>query len=213
MLMRRMTMFTVFVTVFMMMFASLASAAAPDYQKLGFPTVVAEQTIEPDQAATIAYGTVKIDVPAGTFSNPVKFQVVEGPLADFQAKAPLNETVLMDFAFRVTDAKTNELVGSFQKPVVFHYTDAKINTNSKYYDTLPDGTFVLNKVPAKIEGNTLSHPIKGAGVGWAVTSPAVPVQNATSPVTGLSLLPWITAGATIMAIGSVVIVRARRSTN
>lgn len=210
--MKRFSITGLIAALMMTLFASVASAAAPDFQKLGFPTVVAEKEITPGQAATVTYGSVKIEIPADAFTAPVKFQVVEGPLADFQAKAPANETVLMNFAFRVSDKATNELVAKFNKPVMFAYTDAKINANSKYYDTTVDGQMVVNKVPAKIEGTTLSHPIAGAGVGWAVTSPAVPVNNATSPVTGLSVAPWAVGGFVMIIGAAAVWFVARRRT-
>ncbi|QED46600.1 hypothetical protein [Cytobacillus dafuensis] len=188
-------------------------ATVPDFQKLGFPNVVAEKTIEPNKATSIEYGNVKIDIPEGTFKNTVKFQVLEGPLADFQKNAPNGETALMNFAFKVTDLTTNELVGKFEKAVMFSYTDDKINANSKYYDTLVDGTFSLNKVPAKIEGTTLSHPIKGAPVGWAVTSLNTPVKNATSPVTGMNVIPWVLGGTALLLAGISLPLLARRRMN
>lgn len=202
--MKRVSILSLIAAFVMTMFASFASAAAPDFQKLGFPNVVAEKEITPGQASSITYGSVKIDIPADAFTAPVKFQVIEGANADFQAKAPANETVLMNFAFKVTDKATNELVAKFNKPVMFFYTDAKINANSKYYDTTVDGQMVVNKVPAKIEGTTLSHPIAGAGVGWAVTSPAAAVKNATSPVTGIAAAPWM-AGGFVMIIGAAAV--------
>ncbi|GIP33295.1 hypothetical protein [Paenibacillus sp. J2TS4] len=192
------------------LFATAAMAAVPDFEQLGFPTVAAEQTIEAGQAATISYGSVKIEIPEGTFANSVKFQVLEGPLADFQAKAPEGETVLIDFAFKVTDTTTNELIGKFNTPVTFSFTSPSIGEESKYYDTAEDGTFTLNKVPAKIEGNTLSHPIAGAPVGWAVTSPAVSVDKATSPVTGINLYPWAAVGIIFLLAGAFVYFLSRR---
>lgn len=190
--------------------ATSAFAAVPNFQELGFPDVVAEKTIDPSKSNTITFGDVEIAIPKGTFKNEVKFQVLGGPLAEFQKKAPEGETVLMDFAFKVMDLTTNELVGKFDKPVIFSYTNDKVNKNSKYYDTSQDGTFSLNKVPAKIDGTTLSHPIKGAPVGWAVTSPATSVKNATTPVTGINMTAWVFAGIGMLLIGSITLIMARR---
>lgn len=211
--MKRLSFAIVLILMSLSLLATSAFAAVPDFQTLGFPDVVAEKTIEPDKADSIEYGNVKIDIPEGTFVNTVKFQVLEGPLADFQKNSPEGETVLMNFAFKVTDLSTNELIGKFEKAVMFSYTNNMVNENSKYYDTLVDGTFSLNKVPATIEGTTLSHPIKGAPVGWAVTSPSTPVKNATSPVTGMNVIPWVFAGTAILLAGIVLPLLARRRMN
>ncbi|WNS76282.1 hypothetical protein RRV45_04550 [Bacillus sp. DTU_2020_1000418_1_SI_GHA_SEK_038] len=211
--MRRLTFTLVMVLMALSLLATSAFAAVPDFQTIGFPNVVAEKEIDPGKADSITYGNVKIDIPEGTFLNPVKFQILEGPLADFQKNAPEGETVLMNFAFRVTDLSTNELIGMFEKAVMFSYTDEKVNSGSKYYDTLVDGTFSLNKVPATIEGTTLSHPIKGAPVGWAVTSPAAPVKNATSPVTGMNMTTWAIGGSALLFAGLVLPLLARRRMN
>lgn len=213
--MKRFTISALMVVMFLSLLATSAFAAAPDFQKFGFATVVAEKTIDPAEATYITYGNVKIDIPKGAFKNPVKFQVLEGPIADFQIKAPKEETVLMDFAFKVTDTTNNELIGKFEKPVIFSYTNDKITNESKYYDTLQDGTFSLNKVPAKIEGSTLSHPIAGAPVGWAITSPESisTVKDATSPVTGVNITKYVTIGLVILLSGFMLSITMRRRTN
>ena len=211
--MKRISLASLLAVMMILVFSASAYAAVPDFQTLGFPTVAAEQTIEAGKAATITYGNVQIKIPEGAFKNQVKFQVIEGPLADFQKKAPTGETVLMDFAFKATDMTTNSLIGKFEKPVLFSYTDANINMNSKYYDTAVDGTFTENKIPAKIEGTTLSHPIAGAGVGWAVTSPAAAVKHATSPVTGLPTVTLLSIGALLLAVGGAFLIVSRRRTN
>lgn len=210
---KRVSLVSLLTALFVAMFASVSFAAGPDFQKLGFPTVVAEKVIQPGNASVITYGTVKIAIPADAFTAPVKFQVLEGPLAQFQAKAPAGETVLMDFAFKVTDVATGEIVGKFNKPVMFSYNNPKVNANSKYYDTTTDGNLVLNKIPAKIEGSTLSHPIAGAPVGWAVTSPATPINNSTSPVTGMPITPYVAWGAVLIGGGFLLMVVTRRRAN
>ncbi|UOF89515.1 hypothetical protein LSG31_16695 [Fodinisporobacter ferrooxydans] len=189
---------------------AFAATPPPDFQKIGFPTVVAEQTIDPTKATTVSHDNIKIAIPSGAFNRPVKFEILEGPLTNFQNKAPAGETVLMDFAFKVVDPATNTIIGKFNKPVVFSYTDANINVNSKYYDTTTAGTFVLNKIPAKINGTTLSHPILGAPVGWAVTSPSNSVKQATSPVTGFAYGSYAATGAAILLTGASILYLNRR---
>lgn len=62
-------------------------------------------------------------IPAGTFRDAVKFELLEGPVSNFQKKVPPGQTVFADFAFRVVDTATGQLVGTFQKPVAFTPTD------------------------------------------------------------------------------------------
>jgi len=187
--MKRLTLVSFMMALIIPLFTSHASAAAPDFLALGFPDVALEQTIDAGEGAKFKYGQVKIEIPEGTFVNKVKFQVVEGSLADFQAKAPEGETVLMNFAFQVTDLITKERIIKFNKPVMFSYISPSVNSKSKYYNILPDGTFVLNTVLPEIHGNTLTHPNPGAPVGWAVTSPTSSEKN-PSPGTKAEVEPF-----------------------
>ncbi|GED15079.1 beta-propeller fold lactonase family protein [Aneurinibacillus migulanus] len=176
--MKKFTSASFLMALIMSLFAATSFAAAvPDFQTLGFPKVVAEQTINAGEAAKITYEHVELKIPEGTFTNEVKFQVLEGNLEDFQAKAPKGETVLKTFAFKVTDLTTNERVGKFNKPVLFSYTSPDINSSSKYYNIKTDGTFALNNVLPEIHGKTLTHPNPGAPVGWAVTSSSSTVKK------------------------------------
>lgn len=186
------------------------AATGINYQQFGFPTVIAKTSIAAGQAATIKAGNAAITIPQGTFSDPVEFEVLQGPLASFAAKSPTGQTPLYDFAFKVTDAKTNTLVMAFQKPVVFSYTNSGVNSKSQYFNINTQGTYQLNPIPASVTGNTLTHKIAGAGVGWVVTSQATPVAAATSPITGLPLADWLYTGAGLMVAGGVALALRRK---
>ncbi|WP_227793347.1 beta-propeller fold lactonase family protein [Paenibacillus guangzhouensis] len=188
--MKRLTLVSFMMALIIPLFTSHAFAAAPNFQALGFPDVALEQTIDAGEGAKFKYGQVKIEIPEGTFVNKVKFQVVEGSLADFQARAPEGETVLMNFAFQVTDLITKERIIKFNKPVMFSYTSPSVSSKSKYYNILPDGAFVLNTVLPEIHGNTLTHPNPGAPVGWAVTSPTSSEKKTPSPGTKAEVEPF-----------------------
>lgn len=187
-----------------------ASTAGVNFQTHGFPTVAAKATIPAGQGATIQAGGATVTVPAGTFSDAVEFEVLEGSLSSFAAKAPSGQTPVFDFAFKVVDQKTNALVMKFQKPVVFSYTNANVDAKSSYYNISPTGTYTLNPVPAKISGDTLKHPIAGAPVGWVITSPASAVSKTTSPITGLPFADWLMIGAALILGGGVLLAVRRK---
>lgn len=180
-----------------------------DFQTHGFPTVAAQAAIPAGQGATIKAGDATVTIPTGTFSDPVEFELLEGPLSSFAANAPSGQTPVFDFAFKVVDQKTGAIVMKFQKPVMFSLTNTDVNANSMYYNIAPTGTYTLNPVKATISGDTLQHAIAGAPVGWVVTSPATSVAQTTSPITGLPFADWLFVGAALM-IGGGVLLAVRR---
>jgi D-xylose transport system substrate-binding protein len=148
------------------------AAAVPDFSQLGFPNVLSSQDIQAGQAATITAGPFTIQVPAGTFDVPVKFEVLTGDLAGFLANTPQGEMPVLDFAFRVTNTQTGQLIGKFNQPVVFTAKDPSIVAGSLYYNITPDGMYAANPTGMKVQAGELTHPIAGAVVGWVITSPA-----------------------------------------
>ncbi|WP_045514693.1 hypothetical protein [Neobacillus niacini] len=146
-------------------------AAATDFTQFGFKDVVAEKVINAGEAEKISHSGIKIQIPEGAFDHDVLFQVLEGNNKHFQAVAPEGEKVIMNFAFRVIDLETNEILGAFNKPVTFSYKDKDVNKGSIYYNYRTDGTIANNNGGSVIEGRTLTHPVGGAPVGWFITSP------------------------------------------
>ena len=186
------------------------AASGVDFTQHGFPTVVAKVSIAAGQAATLSGGGAVVTIPAGTFSDPVEFELLQGPLASFASKAPDGQNPVYDFAFKVVDKNTNALVAGFQKAVIFSYTNSLINSKSVYYNVNSAGNFTVNPVPAVITGDTLKHGIKGAPVGWVITSPATAVAGTTSPVTGRPLLNWLLTGLALIAGGGVLLAFRRK---
>ncbi|CAB1129739.1 conserved exported protein of unknown function [Candidatus Hydrogenisulfobacillus filiaventi] len=148
------------------------AATVPDFSMLGFPQVVAQATIQPEAPATLSYGTLTVRIPAHTFTDPVKFELLEGPTSAFVDNAPAGTTPLVAFAFKVVDLKTGALVGKFNQAVSISYTNPAINAHAQYWDITPTGAYAANPVMPTIQGDTLSHPIAAALVGWVISAPA-----------------------------------------
>jgi hypothetical protein len=189
-----------------------AFAASIDYQAHGFGAVAAQATIPAGQGATIQVGGATVTVSAGTFTDPVKFEFLEGPLVSFTSQAPSGQSPIFDFAFKVIDQKTNAIVMKFAKPVMFSYTNQNVNSHSLYYNISPSGSYALNPVNPVIQGNTFKHGIAGAVVGWAITSPVTTVKQTTSPITGLPLTDWLLTGAALIFGGGVLLAVRRKIT-
>ncbi len=60
---------TIAVSSALLIAASIAIAAVPDFTMYGFPNVVATVIIQPDQNAVLTLGNASINIPAGTFGN------------------------------------------------------------------------------------------------------------------------------------------------
>lgn len=172
----RFTLVTVMSIISMLLFGAVAFAAT-DFTQNGFPKIVAEKKIEAGEAGKISHSGIKIDIPEGAFTTDVKFQVLEGDNHHFQANAPAGETVIMNFALRVIDLKTNEIIAKFNKPVMFSFKDRDVNQWSIYNNVTSDGKIAPNPLPAVIDGRTLTHVIAGAPVGWVITSPTNSVKK------------------------------------
>lgn len=174
------------------------AATVPDFSQYGFPTVVAQASVSPSAPTTITAGSMTVTIPAGTFTSPVTFQILDNQNSYWQAKAPAGQTVIANFAFRVMNTSTHQLVGAFNGPVMIKITNQRIVPSSVYDNVSTTGSLSVNPIPATIVGDTLTHPIKAAVVGWVITSPTA---AATSPVTGLPLLPVMTVGVFLVGLG------------
>ena len=150
---------------------AFAATAGIDWTQNGFPTVVASTGINPSASVTttLAAGGVRVTIPAGTFSAPVEFQLLEGSPARYAGEVPAGAVPVLAFGFRVLD--NGQLVSQFQKPIMVSYTNTAIDAQSQYYNVLPDGKVALNPVRPTISGDTLTHPILGDPVAWVVTAP------------------------------------------
>ncbi|WP_051633734.1 hypothetical protein [Bacillus sp. UNC41MFS5] len=160
----------------MFLFGAVAFAAT-DFTQLGFSRVATEREVGAGEAAKLSHSGIKIQIPEGTFTTDVTFQVLEGDNKKFQKVAPAGETVIMNFAFRVIDSETGQLIDKFNKPLTFSFKDKDVNSGSIYYNFTPAGAAVNNNAASVIDGRTLSHPVGGAPVGWFITSPTISINK------------------------------------
>ena len=181
----------------------------PDFTQHGFPTVVAATDLAAGASGSVHYGPMDVTVPQGAFNSAVTLELLQGPVSSFQAKAPAGERVVTDFALRVVDKATGQLVGTFLKPVGFTLTQSGVDSSSVYDNVTPTGQIVPNPVPAKITGDVLTHPIPAAMVGWVVLGRATTVPAATSPTTGVPVLPIVGLGVALIGVGALLVRRAR----
>ena len=163
-----------------------------DWTTQGFDQVVASAAVVPTAPAKLTYGDLVVTVPAGAFSQPVTFQVLQQPLGALQAKAPAGDTVLTDVAFRALAGAT--VISKYNKPILLAYTNPAIGAGTQYDNISTAGAFARNPIAPTVRGTTLTHPIAGSPVAWAVVDvPAAAASGAAPPATG-AILPKTGAG-------------------
>jgi hypothetical protein len=154
-----------------------AQASVPDLGQFGYPQVIGTVDYTPGQTSTVAAGDQQVILPADFISKTVKFELLQGDPSFFASSLPITDqgrTILVAFAFRVTDTSSNQLVARFDKPVQWSYTDSDVVAGSAVYNTSPANPPVVtpNANPGTITGTTIAHTFGGAGVGWLVLAPA-----------------------------------------
>lgn len=182
----------------------------PDFTNFGFPQVAATQQIAAGQAATISAsvtgGSITVQVPAGAFTNAVKFDILTGPITNFTAKAPSNDQPVMDFAFRVTDMSTGQLIGTFEKAVTITATSPAITPDSGFFNIDTAGNFMANPQGQETRTGVLIHPLRMAMVGWVITTPKSELP--TLPTAGSSGAPamnsFLTAAAALLTLAAAL---------
>jgi hypothetical protein len=153
-------------------FGAAATFAASGASTL-YPQVVASAVVSPMHPTIVHFETATVTIQPGTFSGPVRFEVLQGPLSGFMV--PTGQQAIFDFAFRVTTLSGAPVPLSFTKPVVFTLRDPMIQATSQYDNVnLATGAITPNPKGLMIVGKTLSHPIATDAVGWVITSPAMP---------------------------------------
>jgi hypothetical protein len=162
--------------------AQTPAAAAPDFGRLGFPTVAGTATFTPGAATSVSGGGMTVNLAADFAKDPAKFELLTGSPSTF-ASAAGGRSVIAAWAFRVTDTTTNQLLSSFGSPAQWSYTNPAVTANSIVLNVTSATPPVVtpNGTPATISGQTIAHPFAGAGVGWLVANPAATAATGSAP--------------------------------
>ena len=158
-----------------------AQAAAPDMTKFGYATVAKSMDLTPDQAATITMGDQSVAIKAGTFDNPVTFDLLTSDPSQWKDLVK-DRTIRAAFAFRITDKTTKALVGALKQPVTYSYSGAGAAATDVILNTTAASPPVIsvNAAPITFDGK-VNHTFGGAGVGWLVASASTTAAAAGTP--------------------------------
>ncbi|HKI56681.1 MAG TPA: hypothetical protein VKB31_05965 [Trueperaceae bacterium] len=148
-----------------------------------FSHVLASVNLQPGQSASItvpdayfkgaAPGDMTIYIPVGTFKDPVTFQVLAASNSHWDGMAKSGQKVVANFAYRVYDRKTHQVVGKFPSAVQYTVADTMVDKHSVYWAVKPGATprLINANSASTIQGDVLSHPTPTAAVGWIITTP------------------------------------------
>jgi LPXTG-motif cell wall-anchored protein len=182
--------------------SAVASAAGGvDWTQHGFPNVVGQASVSATQGATLSYQGLTVTVPAGAFTSPTTFQLLEGPIGGFTGQAPAGQVPIRDFAFKAVDQASGQIVAAFAKPVLVTLKDSRIGPGAEYWNITAAGAYVHNPVAPTVGAGVLTHGNVGAAVGWVITVPAL-------PKTGSDPLTAVLGG--ILVLGGAALILARR---
>lgn len=183
-----------------------------DLALFGFPTVAISQTVQPDQSVTLTTGGQSLTIPAGAYAVPVRFDFLTGDNAKWQKTLDdSSDTVVTNFAFRVTDIATNKLIGRSDKPLGYRYDGPLITKDAKIHATSATTPPKLLELPSEnnlIAGKTISRSFSGSGVGWFISVP----NESPGSSSALTLVIAIGGGLVLLVAGIVGARMLRRKT-
>ncbi len=154
-----------------------------------FPHVLASVDLQPGQSASItvpdayfkgaAPGEMTVYIPVNSFTDPVRFQLLASSNARWDGMVKSGEKVVANFAYRVLDLKTDQLVAKFAGPVQYTVSDSMIDKNSIYWAVKPGSppTLINANKASTIHGSVLSHGTPVSTVGWIITTPSADLAN------------------------------------
>lgn len=173
-----------------------------------FPHVLASVDLQPGQSASVtvpdayfkgsAPGEMTVYIPAGTFQDPVTFQVLAASNRRWDAHVKSGTKVVANFAYRVLDRKTGKPLQAFPSAVQYTVSDSMINSHSVYWAVKPAGGLIDANSNSNISGHVLSHPTPTAAVGWIITTPT----STLSMSRGSGSMSGASAGSGSMSGGS-----------
>jgi hypothetical protein len=145
----------------------------PDFGRYGFPQVAATRHFTPGQAQQIQFRGLTLTLPADLYTDPLDFELLVSDPAPWQACLGEQFLVLMPYAYRVRNSATGNLLGRFDQPVGFTYTDPRITPQAAYWITTATSpvTVETSSNPWTVEATTLKINNPTARRGWFITVP------------------------------------------
>ena len=184
-----------------------AATSAPDFTQHGFSSVVATTNLGAGAAGTLHYGPITVAIPAGTFPAAVKFELLTAAPASIQV--PAGQSLVSALAFKVVDTATGQLITKFTKPIQVTVQSPAVTSASAGFSVGANGSLTASS-GTSVSGHTMTRSISNASSGFAVTRPASTVPGATTPSTGVPILPIVGLGALLIGIGGVLLRHARQ---
>ncbi len=166
--------------------AATTSGKTPDWSMMGFTTVLNSMELPPGQQSTATAGPYTFQVPVGSFTDPVKFEVLSQSASVCNGKVPVGTKPVLAFALKVTDENTGQLIASFKKPILMMARDPGITAQSMYYNISASGMITPNPAGMKAMAGELDHPVTGAVFAWVITSPAGGAGTGTASISTTS---------------------------
>ena len=154
-------------------FASTSTVNAPNFTKYGFPSVLKTDLIPAGGSGVVTYRDIKVIIPSGAFTQSVKFELLMGKDSTFIPLLPSTDKLVTNFAFEVVNTSNGQLIGTFNKPVLFEINSPLVNKSTVYYNvsaTMPN-KLSLNPIAATIKGTLFTHGNAVSTVGWVVATP------------------------------------------
>ncbi len=163
--------------------AFAATTVIPNFSKLGFPNVLKTVNVNNAKSYTFTSDGITVTIPVGAFGENAKFELLMGMDNTFSKLLPKGNTLVTNFAFKVTSSSNGELIGAFKKPLTISVKNSNIDSKSVYYNVTPTTPLkvVQNPVLATIIGTTLTHQNPVSMVGWVIATPTNSLQKNIAP--------------------------------
>ena len=122
--MRNINISVVFASLFTALYFFTASTFAattvntnPNFTKFGFPTVLKTLNVINNKSYTFTSDGITVTIPSGAFGENAKFELLMGMDNTFNKLLPKGNTVVTNFAFKVTNSSNSKITDIFKKPI------------------------------------------------------------------------------------------------
>lgn len=157
-----------------------------DIAGYGFTTGIGAKEIPAGSSGQVSNHNLKVDIPQGTFPFPVTFEILQGQNSYFQGETPSGRIIITNFAFRVRNHATDQLVRDFKRPVLVTLIlpdDASDVEVWKVELTRP-ARIVKCTDKTEVGDKTLMLQAESAATGWIITSSTGNIKTTPGEETG-----------------------------